>query len=119
MATGHRSRSSEALSSAGTRECAAGCRATSPDNPQFLDTLGVARYRTGNYSGAIADLENSIKLGGFERGSTFFLAMARAQLGELDQAKKLFDDADRWMRDNHSDDGELSDFERKRPLCST
>jgi hypothetical protein len=81
-----------------------------PGNPKFLDTLGVARYRTGNYAGAIADLENSIKLGGFSAGSTFFIAMARAQLGDLDQAKKLFDDADRWMRDNHSDDGELKRF---------
>jgi serine/threonine protein kinase len=81
-----------------------------PGNSKFLDTLGVARYRTGNYPGAIADLENSIKIGGFSAASTFFVAMARAQLGELDQARKLFDQADRWMRENHSDDGELKRF---------
>ena len=47
-----------------------------------------------------------MKLGGWSARSTFFLAMA-GQLGQLDQAKKLYEDADRWMRDHQSDDAEL------------
>ena len=50
-----------------------------PENPRFLQTLGVARYRTGDYSGAIADLEKHIRLGGPSVSSTFFLAMARPE----------------------------------------
>ena len=36
--------------------------------------------------------------------------MARAQLGELDAAKKLYEDADRWMRDHQNNDAELKRF---------
>jgi serine/threonine protein kinase len=81
-----------------------------PRNAQYLRTLGVARYRTQDYTGALADFEHSIKLGGFSASSTFFQAMARAQLGELDQARKLYDEADRWMADHQSDDPELKRF---------
>jgi tetratricopeptide (TPR) repeat protein len=81
-----------------------------PDNAQFLDTIGVARYRTGDYVAAIIELEKSMKFGGFSASTTFFLAMARAKLGELDSAKKLYEDADRWMREHRSDDDELERF---------
>jgi tetratricopeptide (TPR) repeat protein len=82
-----------------------------PGNAQSIATLGVAHYRTKEYASAITDLEQSMKLGGFSAGSTFFLAMARAQTGELEEAKKLYDQADRWMIDHHqSEDGELSRF---------
>jgi tetratricopeptide (TPR) repeat protein len=81
-----------------------------PGNARSIAILGVARYRTKEYSGAITDLERSIKLSGWSASSIFFLAMARAQNGELDQAKKLYDQADRWMIDHQSEDGELSRF---------
>ena len=81
-----------------------------PGNARFVATLGVARYRTNDYSGAIGDLDRSIKLGGFSGTATFFLAMAHAQLGELDQARKLYQEGDNWMREHKSDDPELTRF---------
>jgi serine/threonine protein kinase len=81
-----------------------------PDNPHFLKTLGVARYRKGEYLSAINDLEDSIRRGGNSADTRFFLAMARAQANELDQAKKIYDEADRWMRENHSEDPNFKRF---------
>jgi serine/threonine protein kinase len=81
-----------------------------PENPHFLRTRGVVRYKTDDYSGAIGDLKRSVELGGPDAVSSFFMAMAYAQLGELDRAKNLYADADRWMGDHGSDDPELRRF---------
>ena len=80
------------------------------DNPIILKTLGVARYRTGDLAGSIRDLERSIKLGGYTADAAFFLAAAHAQAGRVDQAHKLFLEADEWMRLNQPDDNELKRF---------
>ena len=76
------------------------------------NTLGLARYRAGDYRGAIAALEKSEELG---KGSEFgfnavFLAMAHSQLGERDRAHHLYDEAVRWMDKNKPDDDELRRF---------
>ncbi len=81
-----------------------------PDNPKFVTTLGVARYQAGDFAAAARDLERSLKLGGFSAPATFALAMANARLGQLEQAKKLYDEADEWMRLNQSTDHELTRF---------
>jgi eukaryotic-like serine/threonine-protein kinase len=81
-----------------------------PENASFLTTLGVARYRTGDYSAAIENLERSIKLGDFDAHNGFFLAAAHAQIGQSEQARKLFSEADRWMRANKPNDNELTRF---------
>jgi hypothetical protein len=59
---------------------------------------------------AINDLEDSIRRGGNSADIRFFLAMARAQANELDQARKIYDEADRWMRENHSEDPNFKRF---------
>ncbi len=79
-----------------------------PENPDFLRTHGVVRFKTGDFSGAIGELKRSVELGGPNAISSFFLAMAYAELGELDHAKSLYADADRWMDEHQSDDAKLT-----------
>ena len=81
-----------------------------PDNAVFLKTLGVARYRKADFPAAIGDLERCIKLGGFNAQAAFFLSAAHAQLGHFEQARKLYQEADEWMRLNQADDTKLERF---------
>jgi tetratricopeptide (TPR) repeat protein len=74
------------------------------------NTLGVALYRTGDWNGAIAALEKSIALQGFSGYDGFFLAMARAPLGQPDNARNEYDRALRWMKKVKSKDDELRRF---------
>jgi Flp pilus assembly protein TadD len=81
-----------------------------PDNPRFLKTLGVARYRTGDFTGSIRDLMKCINLGTDSADAAFFLAAANAQMGHLDDAAKLFREADEWTRTYRPDDNDLKRF---------
>jgi serine/threonine protein kinase/Tfp pilus assembly protein PilF len=69
-----------------------------PQSSSCRNTLGVARYRAGDWKQAISDLEQSVSLG---KGGTgydwFFLAMAHWQLGEKDEARKWYSRAVQWM----------------------
>jgi tetratricopeptide (TPR) repeat protein len=62
-----------------------------PDNGYYLNTLGVARYRVGDYANALHALTQSEKLNWTKNGpqpaDVAFLAMAQHQLGKKDEAK--------------------------------
>jgi serine/threonine protein kinase len=83
-----------------------------PTAPNVWNTLGVALYRVGDYREAIAALEKSEELGhGQEFGfNALFLAMARWQLGECDDARACYDRAVAWIEKNKPDDNELRQF---------
>jgi serine/threonine protein kinase/Flp pilus assembly protein TadD len=75
--------------------------------------LGAARYRTGDWDGAVAALEQAqrrAKNQGSKRDSTdvwFFLAMARWQRGEHEEARRDYDRAVELSKEQEWSDGNL------------
>jgi serine/threonine protein kinase/tetratricopeptide (TPR) repeat protein len=75
--------------------------AAAPGNADYWNTLGVARYRSGNGPAAITALRKSIELSnGGHPADWFFLAMAHWQRGEKEQAREWYDRAAQWMQTN-------------------
>jgi tetratricopeptide (TPR) repeat protein len=78
----------------------------------FWNTLGVAQYRTGDWSAAIDALNRSMMLR--DRGDAFdwyFLAMAEWQHGNKDEARHWYDKAAVWRAEKAKDNEELQRFE--------
>jgi Flp pilus assembly protein TadD len=65
-----------------------------------LSALGAAQLRAGNARGAVDALEEVLRLGGDDGHAAYFLALAHAELGDPEQAKKRFGEATRWMDRN-------------------
>lgn len=70
-----------------------------PGNRLFLNTLGVAEYRSGRYEKAVAALEESLSAshGEYDAFDLYFLAMSHAKLGDATRAKAFFNRAERWV----------------------
>jgi serine/threonine protein kinase len=86
--------------------------AQAPRVGALWNTLGVARYRAGDWEGCLKALEESKKL---QSGGTaydwFFIAMAHAKLGHPKAiARTSFDKAVAWMEEHEPDDEELERF---------
>jgi tetratricopeptide (TPR) repeat protein len=80
-----------------------------PNCATYWNTLGVAHYRAGDFSSAIATLSRAMDL--TEGGTAFdhvFLAMAHAQLGDQEQAEHWLDRARLWMEQCNQDHSELT-----------
>jgi hypothetical protein len=69
-------------------ELAAKAAELSPMEPNYRGTSGMARYRTGDWKGALADLEKAIDLCGTDNANSssngVFLAIVYWRLGEKD-----------------------------------
>jgi WD40 repeat protein/serine/threonine protein kinase/tetratricopeptide (TPR) repeat protein len=76
------------------------------------NTLGVTRYRAGEWKAAIEALEKSESLEPAKDLAIngFFLAMARWQLGEKEAAQAWYDKAVVWMEKNQPKNEELRRF---------
>jgi tetratricopeptide (TPR) repeat protein len=65
-----------------------------PHSARCRNTLGVAHYRAGQWKQAVAELDESVRLG---NGGTcedfFFLAMAHGRLGNEGEARNFYDRA--------------------------
>jgi tetratricopeptide (TPR) repeat protein len=74
-------------------------------------SLGMVRYRNGNWAAALAALTKSIKLpNGGESNNFFFLAMVHWRLGHKDTAGVYFHKAVLWMDEHEPKDEELRRF---------
>ncbi len=70
-----------------------------PDRFDLQLTLGVASYRVGNFPEAAAALRKSIALKkSGDAADWFFLAAARSQNGDIEEARRCFDRAVAWMK---------------------
>jgi tetratricopeptide (TPR) repeat protein len=77
----------------------------------YWNTLGVARYRAGQWKAAAQALAESSRLrSGGDAYDWLFLAMARHQLGDHDQAKQLYDRSVEWIKSNAAANYELARF---------
>ncbi len=76
--------------------------ALAPGTAIYLNTLGVAQYRAGQFEEAIATLDKSLAAGKDQSDAfdLFFLAMARHKLGQVDRARADLNRALRWRREH-------------------
>jgi serine/threonine protein kinase/WD40 repeat protein len=75
-----------------------------PGEGVYLNTLGVAQYRAGQYEQARATLERSLSTnrGKYDGFDLFFLAMTHHTLGQHVQARVCYDRAVNWRRGHNS-----------------
>jgi serine/threonine protein kinase len=73
-----------------------------PEKSEYWNTLGMARYRTGEWAAAEQALKKSIELQGQggRPGDWFFLAMTCWRQGKREEARAWYDKCDRWMKEN-------------------
>jgi serine/threonine protein kinase/Tfp pilus assembly protein PilF len=81
-----------------------------PKNGAYWNTQGVAQYRAGEWTEAVAALTRSVQLGGGNGYNWFFLAMAHWQLGEREQARQYFEQGVQWTDKNLPRSHELARF---------
>jgi tetratricopeptide (TPR) repeat protein len=83
----------------------------SPQAGHIRNTLGVARYRAGEFKEALEDLKISTQLTKGGSGTDFFfLAMANWQLGNTAQARNWYDQGVTWMEKCQPQNEELRGF---------
>ncbi len=75
-----------------------------PSNWFYLNTLGVAAFRVGDWKTAEQYLQKSIGFNGGKAVDWFFLAMTRWHQGKRKEARQWFDQAVSWIARNTSDD---------------
>jgi tetratricopeptide (TPR) repeat protein len=81
---------------------------TAPTAGRYWGTLGMAHYRSGQWSEALTAFQETMKLrNGGDSREWFYLAMIHGRLGEKEQARKLYDQALQWMEQNDPDNAEL------------
>jgi tetratricopeptide (TPR) repeat protein len=83
--------------------------ALDPRDEDAWNTLGVALYRAGDWKAAIEALERSAASGA-DSFDWFFIAMARWQLGEREEARRMYRLAVDWMTKEKPKDEELQRF---------
>ncbi|MHC4549259.1 MAG: tetratricopeptide repeat protein [Planctomycetota bacterium] len=82
-----------------------------PGTGAYLNTLGVALCRAGQWQEAITALERSMAAReGGDANDWFFLAIARHNLGEEAPARLWYDKAAAWMQEHRPEDAELKRF---------
>jgi serine/threonine protein kinase len=79
-----------------------------PTAGNYWITLGIAHYRVGQWTDALAAFQQAAKLrNGGDGLDWLFLAMTHGRLGEKEQGRKWYDQAVEWMEKNNTDDAGL------------
>jgi tetratricopeptide (TPR) repeat protein len=81
-----------------------------PNAWSFLNTLGVAAFRTRDWESAMHAFEKSITFTGGGAHDLFFLAMTSWHQGKKKEAQTLYDRAVAWTENNQPNDPELRRF---------
>lgn len=82
-----------------------------PEQAAYWNTLGMARYRKGDWAKACAALEKSMeRSNGGNPHDWFFLALAGQRLGETERARDWRAKAVRWMDERHRHDEDLTRY---------
>ena len=82
-----------------------------PKDGNSRNTLGVSQYRAGDWQASIEALEMSMELRkGGDASDWFFLAMAKWQLHDKEEARTWYDRAIEWMKKNQPKNEELLRF---------
>jgi tetratricopeptide (TPR) repeat protein len=70
-----------------------------PNTADFWNTLGIARYRAGDWEGAVVALKKfrELRTNDQEWTNPFFLAMAHWQLGKKVEAREWYEQGIKWM----------------------
>ena len=85
--------------------------AKTPNEGALHNTLGVVRYRLGDWKGAVEALEQSVRLRqGGDAFDWLFLAMAHQRLGDRDAARRWFEKTVGWPQQNATNNEELKRF---------
>ena len=88
--------------------------AREPEIGPYWNTLGVARYRAGDWRGAVGALERSIALrSGGDAYDWLFLAMAYWQLGEREHAHQWYEKGAKCMETIRPEQDELEGFKKE------
>lgn len=96
------------------------CIELEPGEGEHWQNLGIAQYRAGDWKAAVSTLEKSIKLSqGGDSFTFFFLAMASCQLGNMQEARKWYDQAIQWMEKNTTNKLVNEVLRRKRAEAAT
>ncbi len=88
-----------------------------PAEALYQNTLGVARYRAGDWQGALSSLGRSMELqsSGGDPWDWFFAAMAHHRLNQHDQAFEFYDKSVDWIAaGNRVTSSEREEYERFR-----
>jgi tetratricopeptide (TPR) repeat protein len=83
-----------------------------PRDASSWNTLGVAQYRAADWTAAVESLTKSEESAPdqFTSFNAFFLAMAHSQLGDMEAARRCYDQAVAWMEQHKPADQELRRF---------
>jgi serine/threonine protein kinase len=84
--------------------------AVDPSESNFLNTLGVAAFRAGDWQTAAEVLSHSSSFTGGNAYDLFFLAMTYWHQGKTKQARDVYDRAVAWTDKHKPDDPELRQF---------
>ncbi len=77
-------------------------------------TLGIAHYRIGRWQESVEALQKASELrAGGDGFDWFFLAMARWELGDKEEARALYDRAAQWMEKIQPQNDELRRFRQE------